>query len=200
MVVIEAERVAQQASGRNGGFCSSSLTHGLDNGVDRFPGEIDAIEALGAENFAGIEAALDRYGIECDWWSEGGLSVATEAYQVDELAGSAELHQRFGVPAEMWDRDRIRAEIDSPPTWGSLRALRRGARRSGPPGVGTGGRREALGRGDPGTNLDAGSGPTPGLHGGPNHVGHHDRASVILATNAFRVADQGHQPTNAPDL
>src|SRR5690348_1502804 len=32
VVVLEADRIAEGASGRNGGFCAASLTHGLHNG------------------------------------------------------------------------------------------------------------------------------------------------------------------------
>ena len=47
VVVLEAERVGSGASGRNGGFCAASLTHGLGNGLLHFPDEIDVLEARG---------------------------------------------------------------------------------------------------------------------------------------------------------
>ena len=37
------------ASGRNGGFCEASLTHGEENGRTRWPDEYDALERLGAD-------------------------------------------------------------------------------------------------------------------------------------------------------
>ena len=43
---------ARAASGRNGGFLSSFLTHGIDNGLARFPDEMATLERLGLENFA----------------------------------------------------------------------------------------------------------------------------------------------------
>ena len=46
--VLEADRVGWGASGRNGGFCAASLTHGLGNGLLHFPDEIDVLEAEGA--------------------------------------------------------------------------------------------------------------------------------------------------------
>ena len=39
VVVVEAGTAGWAASGRNGGFCSASLTHGFDNGLSRFPGK-----------------------------------------------------------------------------------------------------------------------------------------------------------------
>src|SRR5690348_190091 len=37
VVILEARTSGWAASGRNGGFCSASLTHGLANGLERFP-------------------------------------------------------------------------------------------------------------------------------------------------------------------
>ena len=38
VVLIEGNRIGSAASGRNGGFCDASLTHGAENGRERFPG------------------------------------------------------------------------------------------------------------------------------------------------------------------
>ena len=58
VVLLEARTAGWAASGRNGGFCSASLTHGLRNGLDRFPAEMATLERLGRENLDGIEAAV----------------------------------------------------------------------------------------------------------------------------------------------
>ncbi|MQA93588.1 MAG: FAD-dependent oxidoreductase [Streptosporangiales bacterium] len=50
VVLLEGARVAWAASGRNGGFCSASPTHGLGNGLGRWPSEIEELERLGAAN------------------------------------------------------------------------------------------------------------------------------------------------------
>jgi glycine/D-amino acid oxidase-like deaminating enzyme len=36
VVLLEARTVGWAASGRNGGFCEANLTHGEENGRDRF--------------------------------------------------------------------------------------------------------------------------------------------------------------------
>ena len=59
VVLLEANRIGWAASGRNGGFCSASLTHGSDNGESRWPDEMDALERLGRENLDQIEATLE---------------------------------------------------------------------------------------------------------------------------------------------
>jgi glycine/D-amino acid oxidase-like deaminating enzyme len=43
VVLLEADRCSAGASGRNGGFLEASLTHGLENGLSRWPDEIDRL-------------------------------------------------------------------------------------------------------------------------------------------------------------
>jgi glycine/D-amino acid oxidase-like deaminating enzyme len=114
VVLVEGRRVAWGGTGRNGGFCSASLTHGLANGLDRFPGEIDALERLGRENLDQIESAVARYGIDCDFGRTGDLAVATQPWQVHGLAESAAAARALGVPVQLLDADEVRAQLDSP--------------------------------------------------------------------------------------
>ena len=48
VVVVEGSRVGWAASGRNGGFCDASLTHGAANGRERFGDEFATLQRLGA--------------------------------------------------------------------------------------------------------------------------------------------------------
>lgn len=113
VVLLEANRVGWAASGRNGGFCEASLTHGIENGQNRWPDELDELERLGAENLDGIQDAVERYGMQVDWERTGQLAVATEPHQVEWLHGDGFLDER-AVRAEVasptylagsWDRD-----------------------------------------------------------------------------------------------
>lgn len=122
VVLIEGNEVGWAASGRNGGFCAASLTHGLANGMARWPGELAKLEELGARNLDAIEAAVVRYGIDCDFERSGEIDVATEPHQVEELR---ELHgeaERLGLTggSEWLDRDALRAEVDSPTFLGGV--------------------------------------------------------------------------------
>jgi glycine/D-amino acid oxidase-like deaminating enzyme len=74
IVLLEAKTAGWAATGRNGGFCSASLTHGLANGMSRFPAEIARLEQLGRQNLDQIEAALSRYGIDCGFERTGELA------------------------------------------------------------------------------------------------------------------------------
>jgi glycine/D-amino acid oxidase-like deaminating enzyme len=120
VTLIERETLAVGASGRNGGFMSSSLVHGLGNGLSRFPDEMPELERLGLENLDAIEETLDRHGIECDLEKHGAISTAMSAGQAAELAGAAADLARFGHEAVLLDAEAMRAEVDSPLFVGGL--------------------------------------------------------------------------------
>ncbi|MFF1560200.1 NAD(P)/FAD-dependent oxidoreductase [Streptomyces sp. NPDC058279] len=116
VVLIEGKEAGWAASGRNGGFCAASLTHGFSNGLARWPGELAKLEELGARNLDEIEAAIARYDIDCDFERTGEIDVATEPHQVEELRELYEEARGLGLADGMrWlDRDEVRAEVDSP--------------------------------------------------------------------------------------
>ena len=114
VVLLEADRVGGQASGRNGGFCMATLTHGLDNGLSHLPGEVDRLERLGRENLDEIERAVERYAIDCDWRRTGEIDTAVTAWQAAELAETRDLMAVHGRDVEWFDADAMQAEISSP--------------------------------------------------------------------------------------
>ena len=111
VALFEAGRVGWQASGRNGGFCMSTLTHGTSNGEAKFPGEIERLEALGMENLAGMEETCKRYEIDCAWERTGELALATETWQADDLREAIDALERTGRSYEFFDRQAIQAEV-----------------------------------------------------------------------------------------
>ena len=88
-MLVDAERVGWAASGRNGGFVDASLTHGLANGKSRWPKEIEKLETMGRDNLDGMQADIQRLGLDVDWQRTGMLSVATEPHQVAWLEEAA---------------------------------------------------------------------------------------------------------------
>lgn len=114
VVLVEGERIGHAASGRNGGFCAASLTHGLGNGLRRWPDELAELERLGAANLRAIEAAIERYDIRCDFERTGELDVATAAHQVGPLREQAELARSLGADAEFLDGEALREQVRSP--------------------------------------------------------------------------------------
>jgi len=114
VLVVEGHTAGWAASGRNGGFCASSLTHGLANGIDRFGEEMAALDRLGRENLDAIEAVIARYAIDCGFERTGELNVATEPHQLAWLRDDVATARGFGHDAVLLDTDQVRAEIDSP--------------------------------------------------------------------------------------
>lgn len=121
VVLIEGREVGWAASGRNGGFCAASLTHGLGNGLARWPDELARLEELGARNLDAIEDAVGRYGIDCDFERTGEIDVATEPHQLAELEEMHREATRLGFGGlELLDAGEVRAEVDSPTFLGGL--------------------------------------------------------------------------------
>ena len=105
VIVLEADRIAEHATGRNGGFCEATLTHGEANGRARWPGEYDVLDRMGVANLDAIEETLARYGIECGFARGGALAVATRPHEVADLEPD-----RPGF----LDAEGVRRMVDSP--------------------------------------------------------------------------------------
>lgn len=114
VVVVDGDRIAGAASGRNGGFLLSSLTHGVANGLARFPDEIAELERLGLESFAATVETIRSAQLDCDLELGGSLDVAVERHEVGWLAEQADTLRRFGHEVELLDRDQVRAQLASP--------------------------------------------------------------------------------------
>jgi glycine/D-amino acid oxidase-like deaminating enzyme len=114
VVIVEGGEVASGASGRNGGFMDASLTHGIQNGLARWPGEFPTLLAMGIKNLDEIEATIRRLGIKCDYLRAGELSVASQRHQVEELKAEMELSAGYGLHAEFYDREAIQGIVKSP--------------------------------------------------------------------------------------
>ena len=114
VVLLEGRTAGWAASGRNGGFCSASLTHGLANGLERFGPEMPVLDRLGRENLDQIAATVTRHGIDCDFERTGELAVATQPWQLPGLWDHAAAARRLaaasgapGAPANCWTRRRF---------------------------------------------------------------------------------------------
>ncbi|WP_457100415.1 NAD(P)/FAD-dependent oxidoreductase [Microbacterium sp. P5_E9] len=110
IVLLEANRVGWAASGRNGGFCESSLTHGHENGMSRWPDEMPLLHRLGMANLDEIEASEARYGMDFHFERTGQLAPATEPHQIDWLREAA-----AGDPDAVYlDEAEVQASVHSP--------------------------------------------------------------------------------------
>ena len=120
VVLLEGDRCGWGASGRNGGFAEASLTHGLENGLSRWPDEIDELERLSRENFTAMRETLERRGIDAAWDEPGVIDVATRPHEVPWLSEAAESASEHGEEVTLLDAEAVRAEVDSPTYLGGL--------------------------------------------------------------------------------
>ena len=120
VIVIEQLETGAGASGRNGGFCSYSLTHGFMNGYSRFKDEMAIIERLGRENLEGIEATIKKYKIDCGFELTGEISVANEEWQLEGLIEEANLRNSFGDSVQVLSKEEMQARVNSPLSVGGL--------------------------------------------------------------------------------
>jgi glycine/D-amino acid oxidase-like deaminating enzyme len=114
VLLVEADRIGCQASGRNGGFCLWSLTHGASHGRQLFPNENDRLDQLGMANLDEIERAVARYGIDCGWERTGDIEVATDVWDLAKLEETRASWARMGQRLAWLDCEAVRAEIASP--------------------------------------------------------------------------------------
>ena len=120
VIIIEQRETGAGASGRNGGFCSYSLTHGFMNGYTRFKYEMATIERLGRENLEAIAETIKRYGINCGFELTGEISVANEEWQMAGLIEEADLRNSFGDNVEILSKEEMQSRVNSPISVGGL--------------------------------------------------------------------------------
>ena len=120
VVIIEMRETGNGASGRNGGFCNASLTHGFVNGYTRFPDEMAVIEKLGRENLDAMEETIKRYKIDCDFERNGELRMAVAPWQMAGLKEEAIARNKTGDHVEVLDKEQVRALVNSPIYEGAL--------------------------------------------------------------------------------
>jgi glycine/D-amino acid oxidase-like deaminating enzyme len=109
VVLLEGRTLGWAASGRNGGFCEASLTHGEQNGRNRWPKEIQQLNRLGLENLDEIERAVLELGIDCEFERTGSIDLAIEDHQVEWLR-----EEPTDADNVFLDAEAVRAEVDSP--------------------------------------------------------------------------------------
>jgi glycine/D-amino acid oxidase-like deaminating enzyme len=114
VMVLEAETCGHAASGRNGGFCEASLTHGFGNGLARWPDELDVLTAMGRDNLDGIERTVEQHAIDCDFVRAGSLAVATEPYQVEALREEHQQMRAHGLATRWLETEELRRRVSSP--------------------------------------------------------------------------------------
>lgn len=114
IVVLEAGRCGQDASGRSGGFCAPSISHGVGNALSRNPNEAAELIRLGRENLDEYARDLERYGMDAGFELSGKLNVAATPWHVEGLQAMARNNERFGIECTMLTGSVLDERLASP--------------------------------------------------------------------------------------
>lgn len=114
IVVVDGGRCGNAASGRNGGFCAPSISHGVGNALKRWPAEAETLVRLGRSNLDAFEQDLAEFGIEAEFERKGKLTVAEKPWQIDGLKAQSENYRRFGIEHQSLTGEALREKFDSP--------------------------------------------------------------------------------------
>ncbi len=120
VIVLEAQTIGAQASGRSGGHALRGFQSGMDK-LERLAGveQAQALWRLSVEARDLIDQRIARHGIECDS-KPGYLIAALSAEDHEEQKQQQETMARYGEPFELLDRDRTQALVASPRYVGGL--------------------------------------------------------------------------------
>ena len=94
IILIEQTFVGDGASGRCGGFLSSTLAHSQTNTEHRFADEAERLEELGTQNMQEFLETLERFNIDARYEKTGEMFVALDL----ESANRMQLEYQEAVP------------------------------------------------------------------------------------------------------
>ena len=114
ILLIEAQTIANGASGRAAAIMSTSVMHGIDNTERMFPDEVSELENLGRENMKQFAATLQRYDIDCDIEWSGEMKVSVGHQGLSTVDEDYRLYCKYGHDAVKLDRHKVQEEIHSP--------------------------------------------------------------------------------------
>jgi glycine/D-amino acid oxidase-like deaminating enzyme len=187
VVLLEGETIAFGGSGRNGGFISGSLTHGLAHGEAIWPSDMNTLVRLGRENLQAIVDFTTAEGIDANLSIVGKTAIALNEHSARSLAGMHALHQKWGDDSELLDQEQMQADVHSPTYLAGLR-VRTGSGLMDPAKLSWGLKRAAEARGvrifenTPAANIAqrSGGGITVSTPVASVHAQH-----SVIATNGF---------------
>jgi len=120
IILIEQTFVGDGASGRCGGFLSTSLAHGQTNTEYRFANEADRLEELGTQNMKELLETLERYNIDARYEKTGRMNVALNPQSKNELHAEYEQAKAEGADVVWFDKDAVREQVNSPTFFGGM--------------------------------------------------------------------------------
>lgn len=113
--LLERSRLAQEATGRNGGFVSLGLAEPFPAACKRLGYEMArAILTLTRENQTLLRNLLAEEQISCDYHEPGSITLALNESQMSMLEQAATMLRAEGMAAHPLDREQLRAYINTP--------------------------------------------------------------------------------------
>jgi len=122
VTLLEAGRIAGQASGRNGGQCNTGVAQDFaalaaSVGLEQARGFYRAYESA----VQTVEAIVTQHRIDCDFVRCGKLKLAAKPKHFDKLARTYEvLHREVDQDIELIEPARTRSEVGSDAFHGGL--------------------------------------------------------------------------------
>jgi glycine/D-amino acid oxidase-like deaminating enzyme len=120
IILIEQTFVGDGASGRCGGFLSSTLAHGQTNTDYRFPDEAERLAELGTQNMKELLETLERYNIDARYEKTGEMYLALNPDSAREMHAEYRLAKDKGDDVVWFDREAVREQVNSPLVYGGV--------------------------------------------------------------------------------
>lgn len=121
VAVLEADRVAAGASGRNGGMAAPGVTIPFIRAVRRYGHETASRwQWLYAEAIDTVERVAAEEEIDCDFRRSGKLTLAWKPSHLDALRSGHDALREIGYDTTVLGREELVTEIDSPAYHGAV--------------------------------------------------------------------------------
>ena len=114
ILLLEAALCGGAASGRNGGFCAPSISHGVGNALRRWPREAATLIRLGRDNLEGFLRDHETLELDAGLTRAGKINLAEKPWQVAGLRAMEANYRRFGIECSFLEGAALRAHFDSP--------------------------------------------------------------------------------------
>ena len=120
IILIEQTFVGDGASGRCGGFLSSTLVHGETNAGYRFADEAERLQELGVQNMRELLETLDRFNIDARYEKTGEMTVALDPESAKSLQAEYQEGLADADDVVWFDQDAVREQVNSPMFYAGL--------------------------------------------------------------------------------
>jgi len=114
IILIEQTFIGDGASGRCGGFLSTTLAHGETNTEYRFPDEAELLEELGVQNMRELLETLERYNIDAHYEKTGEMYVALDPVAAEKIHEEYREAKANGEDVVWFDTETVREQVNSP--------------------------------------------------------------------------------------